>query len=661
MALIAHLPAYLDQAPPDAGAVFAGSDIFGLAGDGETDDAPALQSAVDAAALDEHSGGIVFLPEGEYRLGSTLNLWRGVRIIGVGRRRPRLRLRAGEPGFRGPRRSYLIHFRHRREDPDEDANNCTFFSGLFGLSFVVEKGYPHVAVLRYRVAQHGILRQCDFQLANDCHAAVDQAGHMIEECRFSGGVYGVSSLRTSASWPLCVRACRFEGQGKAALATSRAGLTLMESEIVATPVACAAAPEAAEDLERLYVSDCNFRDVAVLVRRFSVHAAEQQLTLRKCTTARCGHFARFVADTHDEILPDHALIEEWQCGLAVDRPPPQKATEAPGRMVCEGRIRPLDERGVSRERLDLREAMPSVGTWTSVRDFGAMADGRHDDTAALKAALARSDTVYLPMGRYRVSEPILLGPGKRLFGLHPGRTMLELSDREPSFAEEKQPRGLVEVGDGGERSQQLRGLGFHCRDNPSAIGIDWIGGPDSLLEDIYFYARFRDRDPERERCRESIRVRGAGCLRNIWSADIAAACGLRIVETEGPLSCVLLSIEHHREREVIIEHSANVEFVALQTEENHLSPATVAIELRNTRSIRFLNTYLYRVMSLRATPAQAVLVRDCAALRFDNLHAFSWGGFPFTNALYDADPPLWIRQRELVRLDMEAVQSRSPK
>jgi hypothetical protein len=123
----------------------------------------------------------------------------------------------------------------------------------------------------------------------------------------------------------------------------------------------------------------------------------------------------------------------------------------------------------------------------------------------------------------------------------------------------------------------------------------------------------------------------------------------------------MLSIEHHREREVVIERCANVEFVALQTEENHLSPGTTAIELRSAQRIRFSNTYLYRVMSLRTAPPQAALARGCTALRFDNLHVFSWGGFPFPNALYDPEQPLWIRQRELVRLDMDAVQPRSPK
>jgi len=653
-------PAYLDCPPPDPYAVAADRKAFGLVGDGEADDAPALQAAIDAAAESGRRGGIVLLPEGEYRLGSTVNLWRGVRMIGTGRRRPRLLLRTAEPAFAGPGRRYLLHFRHSSANPEEDACNDTFFSGLFGLSFVVEAGYPEVAVLRYRVAQHGLVRQCDFSLAEDTFAAIDQAGYIVEECDFRGGRYGITSLRTSASWPFCVRACRFVGQTEAALATSRAGLTLLDSEIADTPVGCAASPDAPEDLERLLVQDCRFRRVGHLLRRFSRHAAEQQLTLRRLFADECGRLAAFADETETSELPFAANIEEWQCGMAVDGAPAQGAVELPGRFLSEGRITPAAG-GASGSGEPAWEKLPAGESWANARDFGAVGDGRHDDTKALRAALAASANVYLPMGRYRLRETLEIPPGKRLFGLHPGRTMLSVRDGATAFAEAERPRALVRAHAGTGTGQHVRGIGFKCGNNPGAVGVDWEAGADSLLEDVYFYSRQHGRDPEKERCGASLRVRGAGRLRNIWSADVAAECGLHIADTEGPLHCLMLSVEHHRASEVRLERARGLEFLALQTEENQLSPETVAIEMEETEGIRFLNTYLYRVFALQGTPPQAVKVRDGTNLRFDNLHVFSWGPYPFASSVFLADKGIWVRQRELVRLAIGPHPSREPK
>jgi hypothetical protein len=190
------------------------------------------------------------------------------------------------------------------------------------------------------------------------------------------------------------------------------------------------------------------------------------------------------------------------------------------------------------------------------------------------------------------------------------------------------------------------------RNNPGAAGISWRAGTNSLLEDVYFYAPMRTRDLEHERCFHSVWVRdgGAGQLRNIWSADVAAECGLRVEETKGPVECLMLSVEHHRDQEVWLSKAENVTFIALQTEENSVSPNAIAIRLRETNGIEFSNTFLYRVLSHRQTVSHAIECRKSGNISFNNLHVFSWGPFPFANALLDMDRDLWVRQREFVRL-----------
>lgn len=54
--------------------------------------------------------------------------------------------------------------------------------------------------------------------------------------------------------------------------------------------------------------------------------------------------------------------------------------------------------------------------------FGAIGDGKHDDTDAFVKALQFSDCVYVPSGMYNVSKKIVLGRYKSLVGLNPTTT-----------------------------------------------------------------------------------------------------------------------------------------------------------------------------------------------------------------------------------------------
>ncbi len=58
--------------------------------------------------------------------------------------------------------------------------------------------------------------------------------------------------------------------------------------------------------------------------------------------------------------------------------------------------------------------------WLSVKEFGALGDGKADDTAAIQNALDRmsnGSTVYLPPGKYRITDTLLLTRDRRLSGV----------------------------------------------------------------------------------------------------------------------------------------------------------------------------------------------------------------------------------------------------
>jgi hypothetical protein len=64
---------------------------FGARGDGVTDDAPAIQAAINSL---RGTGGIVFIPAGTYLIGSTITVWSRIRLIGSGSQPPGTRLLA---------------------------------------------------------------------------------------------------------------------------------------------------------------------------------------------------------------------------------------------------------------------------------------------------------------------------------------------------------------------------------------------------------------------------------------------------------------------------------------------------------------------------------------------------------------------------------------
>src|SRR5271157_1467372 len=93
----------------DPKAVYLTRDVFPVHGDGLADDTDALQQAIDKAQA-AASQGIVFVPEGRYRLSKTIYIWPGIRVIGYGATRPVLVLGENTPGYRDKDQEDLMVF-----------------------------------------------------------------------------------------------------------------------------------------------------------------------------------------------------------------------------------------------------------------------------------------------------------------------------------------------------------------------------------------------------------------------------------------------------------------------------------------------------------------------------------------------------------------------
>ena len=178
--------------PPDPLAVTA-DNTLGLRADGIADDTNALQAAIDRVA-DTSGTGIVFLPQGRYRITHTLHLWSGIRLIGYGVSRPVLTLAASTPGYQsghdflGTGR-YMLQFASRKVAPGAeivDANEFTFYSGVSNIDFEVGDGNPAAICIRFHVAQHSFLSHIHFVVGHG-HAALEDVGNQADTLAIEGG------------------------------------------------------------------------------------------------------------------------------------------------------------------------------------------------------------------------------------------------------------------------------------------------------------------------------------------------------------------------------------------------------------------------------------------------------------------------------------------
>jgi hypothetical protein len=154
----------------------------------------------------------------------------------------------------------------------------------------------------------------------------------------------------------------------------------------------------------------------------------------------------------------------------------------------------------------------------NVRDFGAVGDGVHDDTAAFRSALQQpADAaehwhvriVQIPAGTYVVSDTLAArrpdgnyNAGAVLIGAGPERTTIRLAEASPGFQDPAHPRAVIyTTGKGFAQAPKggyaLRGegndgfanaveslsidVGEH---NPGAIGIDYLANNEGVIRSV---------------------------------------------------------------------------------------------------------------------------------------------------------------------------------
>jgi len=618
------------------------------------DHTSSLQAVIDR--LEEQQGhGIIFIPEGRYRLTDSVQIWRGIRLIGFGDNRPVFYLEDNEPGFCERESRYLFHFRDfKPKDGQElrDAQNTTFYSGIRNIDFDLGTGNISAVAARFRVAQLSSLEDIDFNL-NDSKAAVEMVGNEIERCRFFGGDYGILTGETVAYWPFYLGDCMFDGQKKACISSYRAGLTMVRNTLRNAPYGVYVPNKEEnnhyiEEFERLYMADCRMENLSKAgVSMNMVRYPQNWFHGRDIICRNVPMFFESFAHQYnrhikvESICPEHEIYSaSIDMGLKIT-------------VENEQSVRKFD---INYSVIPLTEftdtpapdyiAMPDQDLWVNVRNCGVKGDGIIDDTVALKEAIAKHKTLYFPMGKYLISDTLTLKEDTCIIGLHCYQTQLTVSDNTDGFTCRSNQKPMLLIPKGGHN--HVCGIGFNGGSNPGLTSLEWLGEPDSIAEDIFFsHGGHGAVRKGHNRCHTIyIHDGGAGVFKNIWSPDVWAIDGLYIRDTDRPGQIYNISVEHHLDIECVFENVANWKIAALQTEENLGSEYASSIFMKDCYDVEFFNLFQYRVQAIEVLHPYASHSVNCKNINVNGVHVFSIGSTPFTDT-WRINDRVYIRDHEI--------------
>ncbi len=648
----------------DPKAVYLTPDRFPVRADGVSDDSDGLQQAIDRIEQTTRTG-IVFIPEGAYRLGKTVYVWPGIRLIGYGNRRPVLILGENTPGFQQGSGKYMVYFSGGRpRNPGQavrDGNPGTFYSAMSNIDMEIRDGNPAAVAVRFHVAQHCYLAHMDFRIGSG-KAALEDIGNEGEDLHFLGGDYGIMTVKTAPSWQYLLIDSTFEGQRLAAIKTREAGLTLVRDRFKAVPAAVAIDPESAEEL---WLKDCLFEDItgpALIIG--NEKNARTQINLEDVVCRRVPQLAVF-RETGKRVAGPSPLyvIRQFSHGLHL-------TSGVGGEITTTFEAVPAAAEPEA-ARSDIPD-LPARDTWVNVRSLGVKGDGSTDDTAALKAAIASHRTLYFPLGRYRVTDTLLLRPETVLIGLHPAGTVIDLPESTPAFQGPGAPKPLLEAPRGG--SNIVTGIGLYTGGtNGRAVAAKWMAGENSMMNDVRFlgghgtnrpdgsreevYNNTHTADPDLNRRWDGqyyslwVTNGGGGTFKDIWTPNTFAQAGMYISNTSTPGRVYEMSIEHHVRNEVKLRNVSNWRLYALQFEEERGESAeALPLEIDRCSNITLANTFLYRVVSSYAPFPYAVKITASRDIRFRNVHSYTDSRAPFDSTIFDQTRQTRIRENEFAVL-----------
>lgn len=667
--------------PNDPEAIFFTPEKFNIKADGKMDVSDALQAAINQIKT-EKSFGILFIPEGKYRITKTVYIPGAIRLIGYGINRPEIILGKNTPGFQkldsGSRyeEKYMIFFSggivaEGRQPGDAGAG--TFYSAMSNIDLRIEDGNPVAVALRTHYAQHGFISHVLINIGNG-KAGISEVGNEMEDVAFLGGDYGIISGQTSPSWPIAVVDTYFEGQRKAAIRCNNTGYALVNMHVKNTPVAVEIKEN---EIDRLFMENClfdNIKEAGVIISK-----EENSLTQVNLLNIDCRNVPVLIkfrqSGNKKEVALKTYKVKEFTYGLVMD------SMTANSEYKTIANIEPLKVFPLKLEN-DI-PSLPPMDSWVNIKELGAKGDGTTDDTKVFQDAIDKNNVIYVPQGWYHFTQTVKLKPGTKLIGLHPMGTQFILAESEPAFSGFGGPKPILESSEGGD--DILNGIGLSTGGyNYRAVGCKWMAGEKSLMNDVKFIGGhgtmrrpvMQAQSPNIQSPGANTQVTGAnrqvgganrqsggsfkmgpraissptnpvsdqsldqawdnqywslwitknggGTIKNIWSANTYATNGLYVSNTSTPCRIYAMSLEHHVRNESRFENVSNFKLYAFQLEEeSREGKESQGIDISNCRNIVFNNLWLYRVIRVTTPKRFGARIWNCENIVFRNVKNYT--------------------------------------
>lgn len=638
---------YFPVAPQDPRAVYLTKENFQIQADGIGDDSDVLQQAINRVQETTRIG-VLFIPEGRYRLSKTVFVWQGIRLIGYGAKRPVFVLGKDTPGFQEGTGRYMVHFADSRPGPNwqfSDGTEFTFYSGMNNIDFEIHEGNPAAIAIRFHVAQHSFLQHMDFHIGS-ARAAIEDIGNQASDIHVYGGKYGIITKRTAPVWQFLLMDSSFEGQTEASIHTMEVGFTLIRNRFSHVPVAIQIAPG---QVEQLYGRDLQMEDIrSAAFKHGNSRNLHSEVTFTNISCSNVPNF--YEGDKAIKAPGQHYVIDRFVLGLEIGEDGRERG------ITLQHKERRLPQPATAAAK-DIPE-LPHISEWVNVRTLEVKGDAKADDTAALRAAIDKHRVLYFPTGTYRVTGPLELKPDTVLIGLNPGNTLISLANGTPAFAGSGEPLGILVAPKGGVNLVSSLGISPGI-DNPRAAGVVWMAGTGSLLDDVSFPGAGGNKYSDTQGPDLWIRDGGGGVFRGNWPHGTIAKAGLRVENTATPGRIYQMSVEHHMRVESQFHNVQDWELYALQTEEeNPAGMEAIALEIQNCRNLLFANTYMYRVSRTTLPKTYAAIVRNSENIRFENVKVFSQTRLAFDHAVLDEDSGVSVRPQFFTSFSVTKAQKK---
>lgn len=674
------------QRPEDSEAVYFTADNYNIKANGKMDVSDQLQTVINRLKS-EHNFGIVFIPEGTYKITKTIYIPGAIRLIGYGRQRPTFVLGKDSPGFQQSvetdkgKAKYMFWFTSNvveDENRVSDAGAGTFYSAMSNINLKIEDGNPHAVALRTHFAQHSFISHMSIFIGKG-KAGLFDVGNEMENVAFYGGEYGIYTTKTSPGWQMMMIDTYFEGQRKAAIHTQEGGLTIVNLQAKNVPTVIDIEPNYHE---KLFMENSRFENIggpAIIIS--NEDNSHNQITLRNIGCMKVPVLVKYRRSGKETTVKDKTYcVKEYNHGLQMNNlvALPQYKT------TCD--IQPMEKLPVALVK-DI-PSLPVMDTWVNVKDLGAKGDGVTDDTKAFQAAIDKHKNIYVPQGWYRFTETVKMKPGTCLIGLHPFATQFVLAESTSAFSGFGAPKALLESSDTG--TNVLNGIGMNTGAyNYRAVGCKWMADAASYLNDVKFvgghgtmskgpakpwrgygnpnisspsepvYAIGKDKAWDNQYWSLWITNNGGGTFKDVWTASTYSTNGVYVHNTSTPGRIYAMSIEHHVRNEARFNNVSNWKVYAFQMEEEDRESADCQpLEIQNCKNLTFANLYMFRTIRLVTPAPYSVRTWNCENIEFLNVHNYTQIKYTADLPIYDIGTDIEVRPWEFERLVLTGEETR---